>query len=217
MKIHLTGKLLRTQAKYSAIAILFSVALALIFFLQGNLFARVTGTCSNCHTMHNSQDGADMASGELPPGDGPPHTSLIKNSCLGCHSHADAATYDLGGSTVPVVYTTGGIAFADTLAGGNFYWVKTDDAKGHNVHSDNSDGALSTAPGKQAGQGCFSPNSCHDNIHGTNDAAFGVRQGCTKCHMVTSGGGAYGPKSGYHHADDSDNVVGSATGDTDGR
>lgn len=171
--------------------------------------AKVTGPCVNCHTMHNSQAGIDMATGG-------PNSTLLMNSCLGCHSHATAATYDIGGCTVPVVYTTGGIDFANTLAGGNFYWVKTDDAKGHNVHSDNSEGTLTTAPGKQGGQGCGSPNSCHDNIHGTNNAAFGLRQGCTKCHMVTLGDGAYGTMSGYHHADDSDNVVGSATGDTDG-
>ena len=40
----------------------FSTALAIILSIgyPSPLSAKVTGPCSNCHTMHNSQDGSDV-------------------------------------------------------------------------------------------------------------------------------------------------------------
>lgn len=98
----------------------------------------------------------------------------------------------------------------NTLAGGNFWWVgQGDDAKGHNVFSDNPDeGLLEGAPGRSWGTGCGT-DSCHNNLHATYvDGYTGLadRQGCTGCHMVSD---TDGPK-GFHHADDSDTVVDTA-------
>ena len=165
--------------------------LLLILFPSGSSFAKVSGVCSDCHTMHNSQNDSTMATGG-------PNSTLLMNSCLGCHT----GTND-GSNTIPYVYSTTEPTYGtNTLAGGNFYWVKTDDAKGHNVHSDNPD-SLSAAPGAVIGA-CGS-ESCHSNLHATN-TNYGTRQGCSKCHMM---GNSSGPK-GYHHKDDTGPVIDTA-------
>ena len=111
------------------------MVISLLLWGGGIGYAKVTGRCDNCHTMHNSQNGADVASS--------PSRFLLKGGCMGCHSHAsETQTYNLGTSTVPVVNYTGGEP-ATYLAGGNFYWVQTEggtdmsDAKGHNVFASN--------------------------------------------------------------------------------
>lgn len=179
-------------------------AAALIAVFSGPAAAKVTGVCSNCHTMHNSQNGSGMATGELPPGDGPPHQNLLINSCLGCHT----GTND-GNNTTPYVMATNAPTFTfngsgNTLAGGNFWWVAQGttaeyDSKGHNIFSDNAD-SLTEAPGRDA-VGCGGSTSCHLNLH-TTDTSYSSRQGCTKCHMMGESINSSGYPNGYHHAND---------------
>ena len=144
--------------------------------------------------------------------------------CVNCHSSdTSSTTYDIDvGSgktvTVPVVYYTGASAPTEYLAGGNFWWLaQGEDDKGHNVFENNPDDKHALAPG--AAVGCYSVTGmCHQNIHQTNTLGMpGLigRQGCTKCHMVEDDFGSFPPR-GYHHADDSNPVVGSDVGDTDG-
>ncbi len=98
--------------------------------------ASVHGQCSNCHTMHNSQNNQPMtfsAAGYTtspnPGGSATPHDELVRGTCLQCH------TGDNNGGSVPFVYTTssggptyttydsaGNVTGGNTLAGGNFYW-----------------------------------------------------------------------------------------------
>ena len=97
--------------------------------------ASVTGKCSNCHTMHNSQNGQPMTyngsytTAPNPGGSATPNDVLLRGTCLQCH------TGDNNGGTVPFVYTTstggptyttydssGNVTGGNTLAGGNFYW-----------------------------------------------------------------------------------------------
>jgi len=164
----------------------------IISLLFGNnfIYAKVTGPCVNCHTMHNSQNGVEVIAGG-------PYGILLVNNCIGCHTGTNTGT-----NTTPYVYSTSEPVFGtNTLAGGNFYWVTTDDTKGHNVFIDNDDNNLSAAPGDQGLAYC-STNSCHANLNRpVSNSGFSNldgRQGCTKCHMVTTNG--Y-PK-GYHHAND---------------
>ena len=124
---------------------------ALLCWLTLNLvlpvfcLAAVSGQCSNCHTMHNLQDGSPVAYTMDPDGEinlrEQPFGNLLKTDCLGCHTSAGAETIvDLGGSDVPIVfnllaptYPPDGSA-ASTLAGGNFHWMLAGgDAYGHNV------------------------------------------------------------------------------------
>ncbi|MDY6933984.1 MAG: cytochrome c3 family protein [Spirochaetota bacterium] len=124
-------------------------------FMSQFSYARVSGECSNCHTMHNSQNGSNVIlEGSL--------YSLTNNSCIGCHSHSNAVTYELCGCEVPVVYTIGGVSYDECLAGGIFYWVEHDgDIYGHNAISSN-DGILSIAPGLSDSTGAIScTGSCH--------------------------------------------------------
>jgi len=96
-------------------------------------YAKVTGQCSNCHTMHNSQNGLAVSKSG-------PHEELLKDTCIGCHTGTNDGTnttpYVL--STSPPDYGVNGTGTTgNTLAGGNFYWVASsggaNDRCGHNV------------------------------------------------------------------------------------
>lgn len=186
--------------------IYFIIAIVCIFFSKPCVsMAKVIGKCDNCHTMHNSQDG------EVDP-NGPPIPSLLSNDCIGCHSSdASSLYYDLGGSLVPVVNYTGPEEPTNTLAGGNFWWLKNgDDSKGHNVFpgEDGADAVLTYAPGGFPPEyyeiDCGS-NTCHVNLNeayddnGGNEPGLEGRQGCTGCHMVDDN-----RQNGFHHANDGD-------------
>jgi hypothetical protein len=115
-----------------------------VFFLfTGQADAKVKGVCSNCHTMHNSQNGNDMVQDPVPGaklgGDCQgchyePREELLTYTCVGCHAK------DTGGPTIDspgtldipqIFYAEGG----NELAAGNFsYIVSRGDASGHNVH-----------------------------------------------------------------------------------
>ena len=162
---------------------------ALILFLPDISTCKVLGICANCHTMHNSRDGSDLSS------EGP-LSSLLTNTCVGCHSHSSDATYDLGGCTVPVVYTTGGISYNNCLAGGNFYWVEhSGDIYGHNAVAD-TDEILDMAPGlsdKTGAIGCA--GSCHYKL-----AQWEWRWwGCPSQHRENVGVGCVGCHTPAHH------------------
>ena len=187
------------KSLHSAILIVLAMAFAC------PAWAAVSGTCANCHTMHNSQGGSSMALGDPSPDAGFP--SLLMNDCVGCHTSATDWQDPVTGA--PIVYNT--TEPSTYLAGGNFYWVKTDDAKGHNVFADNPEDTLDKAPGDVGFSACMS-GCCHANIHEDVTYTGQIRQGCTKCHMMSTAG----DQKGYHHADDSNLVVGSSVGDTDG-
>jgi len=162
------------------------------------LEAKVTGACSNCHTMHNSQGGRSVAKdfdgSSFSPTDTPKGNLLIY-SCLGCHSATDGSTWQDSVTKAPIVFNTV-LPTYDGLAGGNFYWAKDDDTKGHNILS--PDANLSVAPGAVAFTTCGT-NSCHANldrvVSGTGSSLDG-KQGCEKCHLDPG-----------HHANDHDYLV----------
>jgi len=150
-----------------------TIMVALITFVAvfpGPAMAKVTGTCVNCHTMHNSQGGSEMATGE-------PNATLLMNSCMGCHTGTNT------GGTTPFVMDTSEPTFGtNTLAGGNFWWVENvNDKKGHNVVAANSDDDLTVAPGISNGEACGS-NSCHENLN-TAPSAMSGKNSCQSCHL----------------------------------
>jgi len=164
---------------------------ALAALVGGPVAAKVTGVCSNCHTMHNSQNGAAVASagtGAAWNGDGDAvggglsasaQEALLATDCVGCHSSTTGDTIiTLGSSRVPIVYNT--TVPSEPLAGGNFYWVaELGDANGHNVRGITGiDHVLSAAPGAV---GCAS--SCHVSLALSDAQTDGHRQnGCRGCH-----------------------------------
>ncbi len=173
---------------------------AVFFMLAANAGAVITGTCANCHTMHNSQDGNTVASsggaawsgGTIQGGSlSTANENLLVSDCVGCHSNTDTETIlNINGSNIPIVYNTGGYP-AQPLAGGNFANVPTDTTMGHNVYGiAGVDGNLGYAPGAFADDG--SPaigcgNSCHTSLalspsQNTGRVSTGEPGGCQGCH-----------------------------------
>lgn len=106
--------------------------LFLLIFLPTLVQAKVSGPCSNCHTMHNSQDGSAMNFDD----DTQPNRHLLRTSgCIGCHALDQGSNVvDFSGCQVPQVMHT------DTdLAAGNFAYIDgtkgngASPTKGHNV------------------------------------------------------------------------------------
>jgi hypothetical protein len=162
-------------------------------------FARVSGPCSNCHTMHNSQDGSNSVAPAVSTG---PHEALTRGDCVGCHTGDNQP-----GDPTPYVLAPSEPEYGtDTLAGGNFWWVADsgddNDTKGHNVLGISSpDGVLSEAPGSWIS--CA--NSCHYSLAVKPEvnppSVEASPGGCQGCHLKVR-----------HHADDSATIVGSAAG-----
>lgn len=170
--------------------------------------AAVTGFCSNCHTMHNSEQGAAVAFTRDSSGQKIQRSQafgkLLKTDCIGCHSHDGAETIvSIGDSTVPVVlnmttpsYPPDGSS-TSTLAGGNFHWViQGGDSYGHNVHGISGvDYRFSPqlAPG-----GAPRSQECAD-CHGTLATP---QSGCNGCHdpqhHAPGGGVVAGREEGWY-------------------
>lgn len=118
---------------YIHIAVITAATACLIQVSQPDLsLAEITGTCSNCHTMHNSQDGAPMNLDDSPV----TNESLTRLSCFGCHAQGGTTpTVMMGANKVPQVMHSG----ATQLAGGNFGYITgmvgsgAADNKGHNI------------------------------------------------------------------------------------
>ena len=175
------------------------ICLMIICYLPGNALARVSGLCSDCHTMHHSQTPwpSEWVSSE-------PNPSLLVNDCVGCHTGTNDAS-----NTTPYVLDTLAPTFGaggNTLAGGNFYWVKTDDTKGHNVFLNEGDDFLSKAPG-DSGHSTCATNSCHANLHlpvsgmpimdPDGQALPGGEYGCRGCHLKVKHHANDGPGTKY--------------------
>ena len=141
--------------------------------------------CSECHTMHASQDGKMM-------GEGAAREGLLLLSCIGCHTGDNP---DSSGRSAPFVNSTispeyrltGTENNADTLAGGTFYWSykdSSDENKGHNVNP-NQPPSSTNPPG---GDPTVLQLTC---------------AGATGCHGNLSEANQYTAMYKSHHADDS--------------
>lgn len=117
----------------SSIKYRFSFALIVLLWC-GVAQAKVTGPCSSCHTMHNSQNGSVFIA------DGP-NQALLRQDCVGCHTGDNASA---NGASVaegtPFVHYTDGVdnygpagILGSTLAGGTFHFIESLPSTGHNV------------------------------------------------------------------------------------
>lgn len=121
--------------------LLMSLITILTIVLTHGLALAITGQCSNCHTMHNSQNGLGevqtYSNGTLLSNQSTPQSQLLKASCIACHAGSTGQTNSFDAPIV--VHTTDPVSqgASFTLAGGDFYWVATGlgatDSKGHNV------------------------------------------------------------------------------------
>ena len=147
-----------TKAKGFILVLLIATAACLIRPASGKIPDSIP--CSNCHTMHYSQDGAQPSNW----GSSGPYDLLLTNDCLGCHSSSTSLTIV---NSTPIVHNS--VAPTSPLAGGNFYYINISDANGHNViELGNPDDTLTAPPGEfhsgQIGQDeltCAGNNGCH--------------------------------------------------------
>jgi len=169
--------------------------------------AAITENCAVCHTMHNSEKGSPVAYslnslGEQISSD-QPFANLLKTDCIGCHSNASAETIiNMAGANVPIVFNLTEPTYppdssaTSTLAGGNFHWIISGDAYGHNVY-----GIAEADPRflpDQAPGGVQRSGECV-NCHGT---LASLDSGCEGCHVphhhAASGVGVSDRKTGWY-------------------
>ncbi len=156
--------------------------LTIVFFVALSLVAMygmadaIDGVCSDCHTMHDSQDGGTVA------GSGPNSLLLKNSSCAGCHTGAGVA----GAPLIDKVE-------ASQLAGGTFLAaVADDDSKRHDVQDLSLTESAITAgntPGNTGSVIILDPNdlTCagSNGCHGKNNVA-GSDAGIKGSHHATS-------------------------------
>ncbi len=136
---------------------LLSTALLVPMIMSGarTASADVEGSCADCHTMHNSQDGAAVNT------DGP-FGQLLSNSCIGCHTTDTVGGMDIGvgGNTVPYIVITNGVpASPDTYLPGGYIMTGGDDATKHNI--------LGVNTGQDSNMSDFSPPGYDATLGGT--------------------------------------------------
>ena len=167
------------------------MVICLLLWGGGTGYTKVTGRCDNCHTMHNSQGGSDMAVNELNVKVADPYAHLTMSSCVGCHFTAtsiDAPKID-------------GEYNVDSTAGGTFKEGAGGVASDAGVH--NVDIALSSL----GEDNTFSGANDIPGLTGTMNHTYGSNNpndltcaGSNGCHgdaTVTTGNDA--GIAGFHH------------------
>jgi hypothetical protein len=174
-----------------SIRFIFPVILTAVVLINfpSPLSAKVTGPCANCHTMHNSQNGANVNHGPY----GYPSRALLSKDgaygpCWACHAKGLSTNIDPV-TGAPQVYHTGPV----DNAAGNFAYITgakgsgSSDRKGHNMYYFRSEGAIKRPPGG---------NISFDN-------AWVHNLSCMYCHGIV--GSSYAPGNnksdfkGTHH------------------
>lgn len=160
-------------------SLIFILSIIFSIVLCSHVNAKVTGNCKNCHTMHSSQGGADMATYGGGSGANP---CLTRGDCIGCHAYGAGSgtdnVEDIDGSLVPQVFHDA----ATDLAAGNFKHISTDadanDNKGHNVAAIDAEGTLTSGPpGDENSTGittdltCAGVKGCHGDRTVTDETA----------------------------------------------
>jgi hypothetical protein len=171
-------------------SLIYIVSIIFFIVLCSQVKAEVAGNCANCHTMHNSQGGSDMATYGGTSGNNP---CLTRGDCIGCHAYDTSGTdnvVNIDGSLVPQVWHNG-----TDLAAGNFKYIASNDndSKGHNVAAIDQEGTAAMfgtngAPGAESALGITEANfSCAG------------KYGCHGDRAVTD---EITSIKGAHHADD---------------
>lgn len=183
------------------ILIIMFFAVLSVALVCGTASAAVSGKCSNCHTMHNSQQGLNETkdfNGQLTS---TAQGHLTKSSCLGCHNGVITGS---GAPNIFGTYPTGSTA-GGSFANSNF----SVDSHGHNVKDLNDASVLTVGletdnttatPGNGGDSGltvglqeltCAGTKGCHgDHTKAGSDA--GIR------------GFHHGSKDGYRYLQASD-------------
>ncbi len=153
---------------------------AMVTVFCGTGYGAVSGVCSECHTMHNSQGGTPMRVGDVVA----PLSALLLDDCLGCHT-TDGGDPLGNANAYPYVMDTGGLFNDDKCLAGGFF--PSDMGEGNN--DDNHHGVSVSQTNLPAGYaadevlgdwytgdtagggdglGCAGSNGCH-GVHDTVD------------------------------------------------
>jgi hypothetical protein len=188
----------RNNNRFPAKILPFLVFLLCFPLVTATVNAAITGPCSNCHTMHNSQNGTAMAllGGESGAS---PNPFLTSGSCLGCHAMGSGNKIEtIGATQIPQVRHHDGTG---DLAAGNFAYMLegagASDTKGHNVVDFGvQDANLYGPPGGIN-------LSDHNNGYNVNDTVLTCagEDGCHGYRKVAPGPGIKGVEAlhGAHH------------------
>ena len=190
------------------IAVILALALVALLWTATSILAQVTGPCVGCHTMHNSQDGVQMAVDQNGQPAGPYAKLLRRDGCLGCHK-GDYSTSGSAIDAIPKVFsdtapTTG---TQDYSAGGDFYWVAqagtAADKKGHNVgYVKAPDGNFGSAPTFPPGYDntIIGPGAHARGPFTVNDVPTQLTcAGTLGCHGDPNVANDFGALTGAHH------------------
>ena len=168
--------------------------------------AKVKGVCNDCHTMHNSQNGAPMALNTDGTPDTTPNDSLlIYSECLGCHKgDADGTATNpwpkVYADSAPTVNNDGTFSNWQITAGGNFYWVEnTADNCGHNIIATNQDDVLQSG-GPPGYNNLYTPTAGPARFGGTWNNQQLTCAGVNGCHGTTTTENQFGAIAGGHHS-----------------
>lgn len=196
------SKALQTPVVFPGVLALISF---LILLIPGKSFAKVTGQCSNCHTMHNSQTDSEMATygadGQPWKGTGP-YGALLRGTCLGCHGMGTGNKIEtVGGSEIPQVYHTD----TEDLAAGNFAYITGgkgtgSNRKGHNVidlGEAYQEDVLTSAPGAVHASPSNTNFTCAGS-HGCHGRRIGANAGLSGSHHQNIGGKCDNPAETYN-------------------
>ncbi len=182
---------------YPESSMTFCIIVLLVLLFLNKAQAIVGEKCSNCHTMHNSQNGQPVAY-QLNPlysgfeSNSMPNKMLLISNCIGCHTSTGSATII---NNTPIVFNTSSVN--NPLAGGNFYYVRNNENKGHNIDGVVSqDSILGLVPPGGAAMTsqltCAGEFGCHGSRSAGNDNISGIK--------------------GAHHTDDSGGITGNSVG-----
>ena len=156
---------------------LMSLVVTMVLLLCGGGigYAAVTGVCSECHTMHNSQGGDPMRV----DGTGAPVatslSALLLDDCMGCHTTTGSLPLE---DDYPFVKLTDGTD-SNCLAGG-FFQINADPAddnsnQNHDIGATaipaGFDSANTWYTGTTEGLSCAGTNGCHGNETDLDDMA----------------------------------------------
>ena len=164
-------------------------------------YSKITGeVCSNCHTMHASQNGQILSSGV--------NEALLKNDCKGCHttvtppSSPPEMPYVIYGS-IPTYNFDGS---KNTLAGGNFYWVSDSGGAnyktGHNVYGISGSDTTLSPPGFDSSYSDKDGNVLGNNGSWDKQLRCAGAYGCHGKHNSSYGTNQTKAILGAHHTDD---------------
>ena len=167
------------------VVLIMTMLLGVLAAIPERSHSELQGVCSDCHTMHNSQNNAPMTLDDSTV----PNDRLLVSTCYGCHAQGgSSSTVIIGSNTVPQVMHSN----TNHLAGGNFGYITglagsgASDSKGHNI-SDLT-GTDEVYTGYTATPGALAPHNTGPWFYRSDTLICAGNNGCHGYRAYGSGG-----------------------------